>query len=84
MRPLGPTFRRQLCVAALLLMTTACGKLDLRLHKATVDEGKVMAVTARLSGAEEGTEVKFKVTQGQECGRLSSPSANIVAGIATV
>lgn len=84
MRAPGPAVRWQLCAGVILLMTTGCGGLDLRLHKATIDEGKVTGVTARLSGAPEGIEVTFKVTQGRECGFLSAQSAKASAGSATV
>lgn len=83
MRTLGRAFRWQLCGTA-LLMITGCGRLDLRLHKAMVDEGKPTGLTVRLSGAPDGTEVTFRVTAGQECGSLSSGSEKTTASIATV
>ena len=71
--------------AAALLVMTGCGRLDLRLHKAAVEEGRSTGVTARLRNAEPNVEVKFQVTSGQECGTLSAASATTSdAGAATV
>lgn len=83
MRTFGRAFRWTLGGAALLLMT-GCGRLDLRPGKAMVDEGRPTSLTVHLNGAPDGTEVTFRLTEGQECGRLSSTLEKTANGMATV
>jgi hypothetical protein len=70
------------CVA--LLLMTGCSGLDVRTGSPAVGEGKTTAVMARLRGASDGTEVTFRVSDGQECGNVSPGSAKTVGELATV
>jgi hypothetical protein len=53
-----------------LLLLAGCSRLEVRTHKPAVEEGKTTGVTARLKGGGEGTDVTFKLAEGQECGKL--------------
>jgi hypothetical protein len=71
-------------VCLVALMAAACGSPDIRVRRPLIDEGKMTGITARMPAAPDGTAVTFKVTAGQECGKLSAESATTTMGEATV
>jgi hypothetical protein len=75
---------RRSIVFGVLLVSAGCGNAEIRIHKTAVEEGGTTGVTARLQGADDGTNVAFTVIEGQECGKLAAESANTAAGVATV
>lgn len=72
-----------LLIAGATLLLTSCG-IDVQVHKGTVAAGEPTPISAQLS-APAATAVVFKITAGEECGKLAAESApTSPGGVATV